>query len=202
MNLTNSFGKSQRQNRLCASIQCIAIMLLTISLSYAQPMNSNWKQEAETSLQQFLTCASTSSDKYQCSAYIGEAIAKIYKLNNLYSEKDGRYLLITELSKSTNEHNEWKLLGHAYDQKVLMEAQEYANANKAVIAVYKTTTGVGHIAVILPGSLQYSGSWGFNVPNSASFSFNEPAKSYAGKGLSYAFTKNMIKDIELYSSAY
>jgi hypothetical protein len=202
MNPTNPFRKFRCLNLRCASIQFVAIMLLTIPVSYAQPMSSNWKHEAETSLQQFLNCANTSTDKYQCSAYIGEAIAKIYKLDNLYSEKDGRYLLITELSKSMSEHGEWKLLGHAYEQKVLVEAQEYANANKAVIAVYKTTTGVGHIAVILPGSLQYSGSWGFNVPNSASFSFNEPAKSYAGKGLSYAFTKNMIKDIELYSSAY
>lgn len=184
------------------AVMMFTVMMLIIPASYGQKMNNNWKQEVDAALQEFLDCANSSTDKFLCSTYIGESIAKIYNLNNLYSEKDGRYLLITEISKSMSEHSGWKLLGHAYEQNVLADAQKYANENKAVIAVYKTATGVGHIAVILPGNLQYSGSWGFSVPNSASFSFAEPTKSYAGKGLSYAFTKNMIKDVELYSSAY
>ena len=202
MNTTIPSNNVWHMDLRCVSILFTAIMLLVFPVSYGQNTAGNWKQEADASLQQFLNCVSTSADKSQCSVYIGEAIARIYKLNNLYSEKEGRYLMIKEMSKSMGEHGEWKLLGHAYEQNVLAEAQEYANANKAVIAVYKTAAGVGHIAVILPGNLQYSGSWGFNVPNSASFSSNEPDKSYAGKGLSYAFTKNMIKDVELYSSAY
>lgn len=201
MSTTNSTSNT-RYLDLRRAIMMFTVMMLIIPASYGQKANNNWKQEVDAALQEFLDCANSSTDKFHCSTYIGESIARIYHLDNLYSEKEGRYLLITEISKSMSEHSGWKLLGHAYEQNVLVEAQKYANENKAVIAVYKTTTGVGHIAVILPGNLQYSGSWGVNVPNSASFSFVEPEKSYTSKGLSYAFSKSMIKDVELYSSAY
>ncbi len=93
----------------------------------------------------------------------------------------------------------WTALGPAYNQAALEKAQQCANASQAVVALYTTSNGV-HIAVILPGTLKYSGSWGFNVPNSASFFSHEPEKSYVNKGLSYGFSKSMIKDITLYCS--
>jgi hypothetical protein len=91
-------------------------------------------------------------------------------------------------------------LGKAYEQAVLNSAQEMANNHRAVIAVYEGPGGeVKHIALILPGALHFSGSWGFSVPNSASFFLTAPEKSYMDKGLSYAFTKNMVKDVTLYA---
>jgi len=170
--------------------------------SYAQSLNENWEQDLANSMTQFMNCATTSPDKSQCSSFISESLAKVYKVNAFYSDKLKRHLQIYEISKSMIDGGSWTLLGYAYDQKALNEAQKCANASKAVIAVYTTTSGGKHIALILPGKLDYSGSWGFNVPNSASFFFDDPSKSYVGKGLSYAFAKNMIKDVALYCRKY
>lgn len=174
-------------------------MLLFCGASSAQTINQNWKKDLEASLQQFINCTNSKGEKYQCSSFIGESIAKVYKTNAFFSEKLSRYLWINEIPKSFSENGQWKEIGRAYDQKALKQAQEQANAAKPVIAVYTTSSGIGHIAVILPGKLQYSGSWGFDVPNAASFLFNDSEKSFVDKGLSYAFTKNMIKDVILYS---
>lgn len=170
--------------------------------SYGQSLNENWEEDLANSMTQFMNCATTSSDKSQCSSFISESLAKVYKVNAFYSDKLKRHLHIYEISKSMIDGGQWTLLGHAYEQKALNEAQQNANANKAVIAVYTTASGGKHIALILPGKLDYSGSWGFNVPNSASFFFDDPSKSYVGKGLSYAFSKNMIKDVALYCRKY
>ena len=107
-----------------------------------------------------------------------------------------------EIADAVKGGGNWELLGHAYDKDALNKAQDYANSKKATIAVYKSSTGQGHVAVILPGDLQASGSWGIKVPNSASFFLGNRQRSYIGKGLSYAFTKDMLKDVVVYGRKY
>jgi hypothetical protein len=185
-----------------ATLFVLAPVFFSIS-TQGQSLNTNWEKDLTVLMDQFMSCTSSSSDSYSCSALITESVAKVYKLNNaLYSEKSKRYLHLKEVSQQLAEASQWTLLGHAYEQKALTEAQDMANAKKAVIAVYTTTEGVSHVAVILPGELQYSGTWGFQVPNSASFVLSEPSKSYVNKGLSYAFARNMIKDVKLYGKKY
>lgn len=181
----------------------ISLAMIAISTSsFSQSLNQNWKKDLDESFQRFVECTNSNGEKYQCSGFIGESIAKVYKTNAFFSDKHSRFLHINEITKSIFESGQWTQIGFAYDQKALNHAQEDANKSKAVIAVYMTPTGVGHIAVILPGKLQFSGSWGFNVPNAASFFFNDSEKSFVDKGLSYAFSKNMIKDVILYSRKY
>ena len=180
----------------------ILLILTSISATFGQSLNENWKRDLTASLDKFRQCAQGTGEKYQCSGFIGESIANVYKTNAFFSEKHNRYLHINEISRSSVENGPWTSLGHAYDQKALEDAQKQANANHAVIAVYVTDSGIGHIALILPGKLQFSGSWGFNVPNAASFVFNDSEKSFVDKGLSYAFSKNMIKDVILYARKY
>jgi len=185
-----------------AALTALVLALFSFSVQ-GQSLNANWHKELTALLDQFMNCTSSSSDTYPCSAFITESVAKVYKLDGaLYSEKSKRYLQLKEVSQQLTESGQWSLIGHAYDQKALNEAQTLANAKKAVIAVYTTPEGVSHVAVILPGELQYSGTWGFQVPNSASFVLSDPSKSYVGKGLSYAFARNMIKDVSLYSRKY
>jgi hypothetical protein len=179
------------------------VTLMSIfSASFSQSINENWRKDLAASLDEFMQCTNTNGEKYQCTGFIGEAIAKVYKTNAFFSDKLSRYLFIHEIPKSLVENGQWTPIGHAYEQKALEEAQNQANASKAVIAVYTTANGIGHIALILPGKLQYSGSWGFNVPNAASFAINDATKSFVDKGLSYAFAKNMIKDVVLYTRKY
>jgi hypothetical protein len=176
--------------------------IIIATSSFSQSLNQNWKKDLAESFQRFVECTNSNSNKYECSSFIGESIAKVYKTNAFYSDKLSRFLQINEITKSVVESGQWNQIGYAYDQKALEKAQAEANLSKAVIAVYITPSGVGHIALILPGKVQFSGSWGFNVPNAASFFFNDSEKSFVDKGLSYAFSKNMIKDVVLYARKY
>ena len=204
--MLNVFNMSSYRLALARSFSKTFLILASILCgtlsSHGQSLNENWEQDLANSMTEFMNCATTSSEKSQCSSFISESITKVYKVNPFYSDKLKRHLQIYEISKSMIDGGQWTLLGNAYEQKALNVAQQSANAGKAVIAVYTTATGGRHIALILPGKLEYSGSWGFNVPNSASFFFDDPAKSYVGKGLSYAFAKNMIKDVALYCRKY
>lgn len=185
-------------NKICFMLA----MSAAFYTSQSQSLNNNWNKDLTSSLQQFLDCKNTTNNNAECSKFIGESLTNVYKLNDFYSAKLGRNLMVSEIAKLLNESNQWKMLGHGYEQKALAEAQSNANAKKAVVAIYMNTEGVGHVALILPGDLQPSGSWGLNVPNSASFLLMEPERSYVGKGLSYAFAKNHLKDVVIYSRNY
>jgi hypothetical protein len=167
------------------------------SVSYGQSLNKNWKEDLTSTLEKFITCAATESDRTVCTAFIQESLASVYKLDVLYVEASNTQSATS--GRVTNKGGQWSMLGMAFDQKALESAQRSANENKAVISVYNPAgAGVKHIALILPGDLQYSGSWGYNVPNSASFFITTPDKSYVNKGLSYAFAKSMLLNVTLY----
>jgi len=170
-------------------------------VSPGQTLNGNWEKELTKSLDDFIKCAKTSADKATCGATVGQSLATVYKQDAFFSKKLNRFLKANEISEIVEESKRWKAMGYAYDQKVLDQAQQVANGNKPVIAVYRMN-GLSHVVLILPGTLHYSGSWGFKVPNSASFSHIEPDKSYVGKGLSYGFQKSMMKNITLYEMLY
>jgi hypothetical protein len=129
---------------------------------------------------------------------MGESLKKIYKVNDFYSTQSGRYMTASEISSYLKSDDNWKLIGPTYDQKTLVTAQDMANAGKPVVAVYMNSAGIGHVVVITPGQLQPSGSWGLNVPNVVSFFPSQPDKSFVDKGLSFAFGKNLMKDILIY----
>ncbi len=173
------------------------------SFLYGQSINSNWEQELTNSIEAFKKCNQTIVNNVNpCSKYIGESVNSVYEVNDFYSEQLGRYLWGAEIIDYLKSDNQWKLLGYGYDQKALTEAQNYANENKAVVAVYLNEEQIGHVSLILPGKLTPSGSWGFSVPNSASFFISEPQKSYVNKGLSYAFTRSMIRTVTIYGRNY
>ena len=175
----------------------LVIISFFVSVSYGQGINSGWKSELNSSLQKFLNCQN-SGEKSECVQYMGESLKKIYKVNDFYSTKSGRYMSASEISDFLKESEKWKMIGPSYEQKTLATAQDMANSGKPVVAVYINSTGIGHVVVITPGQLQPSGSWGLNVPNVVSFFPNQPDKSFVDKALSFAFTKNLMKDIRIY----
>ena len=179
------------------------IGLLVVSVSFGQSLNVSWEKDLMASFDEFLSCTSTTEgDLDICGVYTGESLSTVYQVKDFYSKRLGRYLVASEIAKFLKENKQWTVLGHAYEQIVLTEAQKYANEKKAVLAVYLNDEGLGHAALILPGELQPSGSWSMRVPNSSSFFADQPDKSYVGKRLSYAFVKNMIKDVLIYARNY
>lgn len=172
---------------------------LSVSIAQGQNLNNTWKKSLDESLKQFLDCEGNGSSTTPCSNYVGETVNTVYQVNDFYSQKLGRYMMVNETAQYVSGNPKWKQLGKAYEQGALKEAQQYANSGKAVIAIYLNDEGIGHMALILPGELQPSGSWGLSVPNSASFLTSDAEKSYVGKGLSYAFPRNVLKDVLIYA---
>ena len=110
---------------------------------------------------------------------------------------------VVEIYDFLEKSGQWTSLGHVYEKDVLTKAQELANGNQAVVAIYlEKQARIGNIALILPGELEPSGSWGFRAPNSSSFFINEPELSYVNKALSYAFRKRLVKDVLIYVRKY
>ena len=173
------------------------------AVAYAQKINVNWQNNLNKELEQFKACKNTATAGIStCNKYIGSTLYTVYNINDFYSKELGRHMLVSEVSQYLKGNKQWSLLGHGYEQKALVEAQEKANAGRAVVAVYLNEEGIGHVSVILPGEMKPSGTWGIKVPNSASFFLTEPEKSYINKSLSYAYERPMLKGVLLYVRNY
>jgi len=179
----------------------ISLLLIIASAVKGQSLNNNWNNDLKNSLQQFLACSSTPGSQ-ACTKFLGESLNTIYKINDFYSSKSGRYMVPSEIASYLKDNKQWSMIGHSYEQPVLSKAHDLANAKKAVVAVYMSESGVGHVVVITPGKLQSSGSWGLSVPNAASFFVTQPDKSFVDKSLSFAFAKAMMKDVVIYARNY
>jgi hypothetical protein len=187
--------------RFISKFLLLLISLTILNVSHAQTVNPNWKQDLSTSLDKFLKC-NPSSGESPCNGFVGESLYTVYRLKDFQSTKTGKYMTVNEIAAVLKENDKWTPIGHAYDQKVLTQAQQESNSKKAVVALYLNPAGIGHVVLILPGELQNSGSWGLKVPNSASFLLSEPSKSYSEKPLSFALGKNLMKDIVIYIKKY
>lgn len=173
----------------------VTVLLLTTTTLKAQNLNLNWNADLKASLDQFMLCK---EGPQVCSKFIGQSLNTVYKVNDFYSSKSGRYMTGSEIAAFLKESKQWTLFGPSYNQNILTQAQDHANSKKAVVAVYMNASGIGHVVVITPGQLQRSGSWGLDVPNAASFFATQPDKSFVDKSLSFAFVKNMMKDVLIY----
>src|SRR5690606_33521692 len=105
-------------------------LIINNTEGYAQAINKNWNQELLSSLQEFVDCENTNPNGINpCNQFMGSSLNIVYKINDFYSQKLGRYMLVHEISSFVKESGKWTLLGHGYEQKALTAAQTYANGN-------------------------------------------------------------------------
>lgn len=179
------------------------VLLFCSSFVFAQGVQPKWEETLSSEVEQFKACEQTTENGINsCNYFIGQALSTVYKINDFYAGDLGRHMLVGEIAQFLDENKQWTLIGHGYEQTALNEAQAHTNAGKAVVALYLNEEGIGLISLILPGSLIPSGTWGLEVPNSASFIINDPEKSYVGKGLSYSFDRKLLKGVMLYARNY
>jgi len=155
------------------------------------------KAESISQLFQFKSCEGPIDDRSPCNYFLAEALELLYGVKDFSTgNQNSPYKTANDIARFVKDNpDKWEALGKAEQQKNLNRAAELANQGKAVIAV-KSSTTIGHVAIILPGTLEMSGSWKLKVPCSASFFLDKPLKSYVGCKLSYAFTKP--KEVLLY----
>ncbi len=171
---------------------CTAILAFATTQLVAQCDKPQTKldEKAQSELTELVSQAAACSGA-DCGAYLGKAVKTVYGVDD-FSGKAAR-----DIVKGIKSASGWHDLGAASDQSALDKGQQSANCNKAVLAVFTGADGIGHAALVLPGSQTASSSWKLKVPNAASFFVNNPKKSFAGKPLAYAFAG--ASNVELYA---
>src|SRR5262250_2003845 len=169
------------------SFLCVTGLMLGMGAALAQDCkkmeySSEQQQYMEAAVKQQSLCESKSDAS--CRSSLAQSIEHIYGIKDFGSDKS--FASASEIGKRVSTDAAWEHLGSASDPEVLKKAVSSANCGQAVLAVMTSDAG-GHVAMILPGAMSPSGGWKMEVPNSASFFMSNPAKSYTGKPLSYAF---------------
>lgn len=178
----------------------LALCMFYLPFLYAQ--TPEWQKDLESMLYEFMSCGGPTASNTPCNEFLAKALVRVYSIHD-FDKPEGRFMLADEIANYVSlTPDKWTLLGKASDQKALDEAQGYANLKKPVIAVYSSSTGSGHVVLILPGSQTASGSWGLKCPNSASFFINKPEKAYISKPLSFAFDAGLKSQVLLYGRNY
>lgn len=158
-----------------------------------------WRGDVESKLWEFLGSHRLDASS-PCNVFLAKALKLLFGIEDFaFPGLPGQFLGANEIGQYVAAHPElWTLLGPASSQVALERAQAYANLNTPVIAVYISAPH-GHVAVVLPGSLQFSGQWNLHAPNSASVFLNRPHKSYVGLMLSNAFQASELPRVKIYT---
>ncbi len=167
----------------------ITLMALWITMPLPE---SDWEKSIDQVKSAFIECTKSSSG---CEAYTFQALEVVYPDQSSFDFTDNHSFYSTVKSA-----NSWELLGAAYSQPVLSAAQKHANEGHAVVAIYLDKNDEPlHIAVILPGELQNSGSWGMLVPQAVSLPDFNPDNAFTRKPLSYAFEKRALLSLKIFA---
>lgn len=150
----------------------------------------------------FFVCHEATSvikvEGYRCNAFFNYMIDTHYGITPYMNEKGmiRDYLIAGEIKNDSH----WKVIGKATDQEALEKAQETANRNIPVIALWSNPQKpqTGQSAFIIPGKLSPSGSWGLKVPHAINYQRNSKKNSFIGKKLSYAFGKDKKESVTLH----
>jgi len=158
-----------------------------------------WRGNVESTLREFLRSRRLDASS-PCNVFLAKALQLLFGIADFeFPGLPGQFLAANEIAHYVAAHPEqWTLLGPASSQLALERAQTYANLNAPVIAVYPSAPH-GHVAVVLPGRLEYSGQWNLHSPNSASVFLNRPDKSYVGLTLSNAFQASYLSRVKIYT---
>ena len=152
------------------------------------------RQLAINRLGQFLQCEASGplNDRSPCNTFASRGLESIYGVKDFKSSDTAHQTANQMWDTVTGSGSRWKRLGSIFDEQNNLCAQSMANAGWPVVALLKAS-GHGHVALVIPGEPQKSGSWGMLAANSASFFLDKPASAYLNKPLSSAFDPDSAK---------
>ena len=180
----------------------IALLAIFTFFSFKLYQVDNWEKDLQAMLYEFMTCGGPTAPNTPCNEFLGKALKRVYGITD-FDKANGQYMRANEIADYVSLNpDKWTLLGKGSDQNALDQAQGYANVKKAIIAVYKAPAGSGHVALIIPGKLTYSGSWELKCPNSASFFIDHALDAYISKPLAQAFGAAKKDKVLLYGRNY
>lgn len=146
------------------------------------------KQLAISKLGQFMKCEADNplNDQSPCNTFASRGLESIYGVKD-FKSGETTHKTANQMWNTVNApESKWRKLGGVFDEQNNLCAQSMANAGWPVIALLNAS-GHGHVALVIPGEPQMSGSWGMLAVNSASFFLGKPVSAYLNKQLSNAF---------------
>ncbi len=158
-----------------------------------EPVCSNYQPQA------------TSLDRGACNIFAGRVLERVYGVRDFIvdpPDPSKKFYTANEIATllSAGLAPKWSRLGVASDQPTLVSAKNQADAGRLVLAVWRNPDPKkpGHVALVGPGPLAASGSWGLKTPNSSQFKLDDPAADYLSKPLACAFKKEVAAAVELW----
>jgi hypothetical protein len=148
-------------------------------------------------LSQLLVCSEDDpmNDQSPCNTFAGRGLSAIYSINDF--QTDSGYLDANHIVDYVRGSDNWVSVGPVFDADNNLCAQALANKAYPVIAVMQAADH-GHIALVLPGEVTQSTTWGFPAAFSASFMLGHPESAYVGGPLSKAFGVDNAKQAEFF----
>lgn len=169
------------------------------------PANTPSRQQLDLvikKLGEFMKCevGNEMNDSSPCNTFASRGLEAIYGVKDFKTGKSSHQSANGMWNEVHKSDSQWKKLGAVLDEQNNLCAQSIANAGWPVIAL-RERKGHGHVALVIPGELKDSGSWGMKTANSASFFYRETpeemyskSQGYLDKALSSAFIKEDAKD--------
>lgn len=146
-----------------------------------------WKAAYPTLYSQlmgYFTCIDDPNDPVACNVFVARAAEGTYGVTD-FKQADGTYMPANTIMNVVKSNAAWSKLGSANSQSVLNDAA--AGAQDHFIIAVMSDQPHGHVAIVLPGVPQPSGTWKLSAPNSASAFLGNVSKAYVFCRLSWAF---------------
>ena len=201
-------------------ISTLSLVLLCAGLVFAQcpaptvdaPESNAWTGKLIAALAGETSCSQVSSDAAfaasdACNYFVGRVLETLYNVRDFEPTNPSPAAPYMEANDIGTELQAgilsgWTFVGTADSQDALNQAKTFADQNLLVVAVYVNPNKKehGHIALIGPGPMKPSSTWGgLSTPVSASFFLGKPFKDYLGKPLACAFTGDIKSSVKIWA---
>ena len=200
-----------RQNFLGASVFVI-FMFPSVGwaahLCKAVPNPPGINVELETRLGDAFRCFDSEAAGQQpdptekCNDFVADSVQREWALDHFWMEDKSRFMTVREMKSWLSIEgslNGWDFLGTANEAEVQAGAAERAGAGQAVVAIYHSGSARGHVALVLPGELQNSGTYGIPVARIAQTGLSNPTNSFVGCAFSYGLGKSKASETLIYA---
>jgi hypothetical protein len=180
------------------------------SLNINDPKTTAWSGKLLDALAQEDSCSAANTDPSftstrACNIFVGRVLKTVYGIDDFIVQPptpDKVYYTANEIATllNTGVWHGWTEVGTADSQDNLQNAENQAELGKLVVAVWLNPDDAdhGHIALIGPGPMTFSGNWGIRTPPAASFALDSPASAFLGRPLSCAFGEDKKSDTHIW----
>jgi hypothetical protein len=145
---------------------------------------TTWDRNADWLQRQIEACVQR-TEEFACRYFPARALNRLFGFGEFCNNE--RCLLSPEIAVELDKSDHWSALGKASDQAIVIRAQEMATGGLPVIAV-QASGDKGLIAIVMPGKLVFSKSWGLNAPLGVGARLDKPEASVYAQGLNFLFS--------------